>query len=223
MLVDRVFGADLLTMFTVDYELGGSAQAHDHPFEETYFFLAGRGRGRARRRASTRSGRATSCSPGVGSVHGFYNTGHRAGPLDRDAGPAAAGPPRLSLGRRRGRSSRRTTMSDDGAVVVVGGTRAIGLELVRHYADAGREVVLTGQIAENVARRRRPRPAATSAGVTFDLAEPALDRGGARRRRAGRPPGARRDRPRPEHASPTTTSTGRSGSSRSSSSATPRS
>ena len=28
-------------MFTVDYEVGGAAQAHDHPFEETYFFLAG--------------------------------------------------------------------------------------------------------------------------------------------------------------------------------------
>ena len=41
MLVDRAFGADLLTMFTVDYELGGAAQAHDHPFEETYVFLAG--------------------------------------------------------------------------------------------------------------------------------------------------------------------------------------
>ena len=41
MLVDRVFGADLLTMFTVDYEPGGSAQQHDHPFEEAYFFLAG--------------------------------------------------------------------------------------------------------------------------------------------------------------------------------------
>ena len=41
MLVDRVFGADLLTMFTVDYEIGGAAQQHDHPFEEAYFFLAG--------------------------------------------------------------------------------------------------------------------------------------------------------------------------------------
>ena len=32
---------ELLTMFTVDYEPGGSAQVHDHPFEETYFFLDG--------------------------------------------------------------------------------------------------------------------------------------------------------------------------------------
>ena len=41
MLVDTGFGADYLTMFTVDYEVGGAAQAHDHPFEEAYFFLAG--------------------------------------------------------------------------------------------------------------------------------------------------------------------------------------
>ena len=37
MLVDRNFGADHVTMFTVDYELGGAAQQHDHPFEEAYF------------------------------------------------------------------------------------------------------------------------------------------------------------------------------------------
>ena len=42
-------------------------------------------------------------------------------------------------------------MPDDGAVVVVGGTRAIGFELVKHYAAQGREVVLTGQSPDNVA------------------------------------------------------------------------
>ena len=46
-------------------------------------------------------------------------------------------------------------MANDGAVVVVGGTRAIGLELVRHYAAQGREVVLTGQSPENVDARGR--------------------------------------------------------------------
>jgi quercetin dioxygenase-like cupin family protein len=35
MLVDDHMGASLLTMFTVDYEPGAAAQAHDHPFEET--------------------------------------------------------------------------------------------------------------------------------------------------------------------------------------------
>jgi len=74
MLVDRVFGADLLTMFTVDYEPGGAAQAHDHPFEETYFFLAGE-------IEAELDGEPHVLRPGdvvfagVGSVHGFYNTG----------------------------------------------------------------------------------------------------------------------------------------------------
>jgi quercetin dioxygenase-like cupin family protein len=74
MLVDRGFGADLLTMFTVDYELGGAAQAHDHPFEETYFFLAGEVE--AELDGTTHTLRAGDVVfAGVGSVHGFYNTG----------------------------------------------------------------------------------------------------------------------------------------------------
>jgi NAD(P)-dependent dehydrogenase (short-subunit alcohol dehydrogenase family) len=62
-------------------------------------------------------------------------------------------------------------MSGDGAVVVVGGTRAIGLEIVKHYAAAGREVVLTGQTPANV-------EAAVASvggkvrGLSFDLAAP---------------------------------------------------
>jgi quercetin dioxygenase-like cupin family protein len=74
MLVDNQIGADHLTMFTVDYELGGAAQAHDHPFEEVYVFLAGEVEGEL-------DGEHHVFSPGdvafagVGSVHGFYNTG----------------------------------------------------------------------------------------------------------------------------------------------------
>jgi NAD(P)-dependent dehydrogenase (short-subunit alcohol dehydrogenase family) len=62
-------------------------------------------------------------------------------------------------------------MSADGAVVVVGGTRAIGLEIARHYVDAGRRVVLTGQTQANV-------DAAVAElghgviGLTFDLSVP---------------------------------------------------
>lgn len=62
-------------------------------------------------------------------------------------------------------------MSDQGVVVVVGGTRAIGLELARHYADVGRPVVLTGQDPDRVA-------AAVveighgAQGVSFDLSSP---------------------------------------------------
>ena len=102
MLVDRGFGADLLTMFTVDYELGGAAQSHDHPFEETYFFLAGEVEAEldgqpytlqagdvvfARRRQRPR----------------LLQRG-RQGPraLARDAGAAAAGAPLVSVGRAAG-------------------------------------------------------------------------------------------------------------------------
>jgi quercetin dioxygenase-like cupin family protein len=74
MLVDRTFGADHVTMFTVDYEPGGAAQQHDHPFEEAYVFLAGEVEAEL-------DGRHYTLRPGdvvfsaVGSVHGFYNTG----------------------------------------------------------------------------------------------------------------------------------------------------
>ena len=61
-------------------------------------------------------------------------------------------------------------MSSEGAVVVVGGTRGIGLELVRHYAAAGRDVVLHGKsdtVADAVAE-----VGGNTRGGTFDLAEP---------------------------------------------------
>ena len=60
----------------------------------------------------------------------------------------------------------------DGAVVVVGGTRAIGLELVKHYAAQGRKVVLTGQSPENVEKAVAECRRRNVTGVTFDLAEP---------------------------------------------------
>ena len=62
-------------------------------------------------------------------------------------------------------------MGDEGAVVVIGGTRAIGFEIAKHYVEAGREVVLSGQSRETV-------DAAVAAldgrvtGLVFDLAEP---------------------------------------------------
>lgn len=74
MLVDRVFGAELLTMFTVDYEPNGSAQVHDHPFEETYFFLDGEIEAVLDGNEYTvRAGDVVFA--GVGSTHGFFNTG----------------------------------------------------------------------------------------------------------------------------------------------------
>lgn len=62
-------------------------------------------------------------------------------------------------------------MSQAGAVVVVGGTRAIGHEIARHYATAGREVVLTGQDPANVAAAVAAIPGQVR-GIAFDLAAP---------------------------------------------------
>ncbi|HEV2872261.1 MAG TPA: SDR family oxidoreductase [Actinomycetota bacterium] len=62
-------------------------------------------------------------------------------------------------------------MPEQGAVVVVGGTQGLGLEVARHYADQGREVVLSG--------REQQRADAVAAdlggkvrGIALDLAEP---------------------------------------------------
>jgi NAD(P)-dependent dehydrogenase (short-subunit alcohol dehydrogenase family) len=62
-------------------------------------------------------------------------------------------------------------MSSGGAVVVVGGTRAIGKEIVRLYAARGEPVILTGQDPTHV----EAAVAEIGSGVTgavFDLAEP---------------------------------------------------
>ena len=59
----------------------------------------------------------------------------------------------------------------NGAVVIVGGTRAIGLELARHYVNEGASVVLTGRDQDNIdaAVSELGEPAT---GVRFDLSEP---------------------------------------------------
>ena len=74
MLVDRGLGADHLTMFTVDYEDGGAAQVHDHPFEEAYLFLAGTIDAELDGRPY-RFGPGDVAFAGVGSTHGFWNEG----------------------------------------------------------------------------------------------------------------------------------------------------
>jgi quercetin dioxygenase-like cupin family protein len=73
MLVDRGLGADLLTMFTVDYEPNGAAQVHDHPFEEVYLFLEGEIEAELEgQRLTARAGDVLFA--GVGASHGFFNT-----------------------------------------------------------------------------------------------------------------------------------------------------
>ena len=64
-------------------------------------------------------------------------------------------------------------MSDAGSVVVVGGTRAIGLGVARDYAGPGARrssspVADTGRMS----RRPWPRSADDATGIAFDLSEP---------------------------------------------------
>lgn len=63
-------------------------------------------------------------------------------------------------------------MGQDGAVVVVGGTRAIGLEIVKHFAARGDRVVLSGQSPESVDRAVAEVGGESVEGAVFDLAQP---------------------------------------------------
>ena len=62
-------------------------------------------------------------------------------------------------------------MDDSGTVVIVGGTQGIGRELAQHYADRGREVVITGR-EERRAKEEADAVGARTVGVGFDLARP---------------------------------------------------
>jgi quercetin dioxygenase-like cupin family protein len=74
MMVDTDLGAQLQTMFMVQYETDGVAGAHDHPFEETYLILEGA-------TDATFDGqpyrleRGDIAWAGVGCVHSFRNAG----------------------------------------------------------------------------------------------------------------------------------------------------
>ena len=74
MMVDSDLGADLSTMFMVQYEQGGFAGAHDHPLEEAYLILDGEVEAKF-------DGHAYELGPGdvawagVGCVHEFRNIG----------------------------------------------------------------------------------------------------------------------------------------------------
>ena len=68
-------------------------------------------------------------------------------------------------------------MSDKGAVVVVGGTRAIGLEIVKEYARLGYPVVACGQSPANVEAAVAEASGVAAdggsvTGATFDLSQP---------------------------------------------------
>ena len=72
MLVDQRLGAVLHTMFMVQYEPGGVAQPHDHPLEETYYFLEGEVEAVAGDETMI-LGPGDVLWTGVGCIHAFYN------------------------------------------------------------------------------------------------------------------------------------------------------
>jgi quercetin dioxygenase-like cupin family protein len=73
MLVDQRLGAVLHQMFMVEYEPGGLAQPHDHPFEETYYMLEGEVDAMADGQTFTLHAGDIFWT-GVGCIHAFYNT-----------------------------------------------------------------------------------------------------------------------------------------------------
>ncbi|MDH3462641.1 MAG: cupin domain-containing protein [Acidimicrobiia bacterium] len=74
MMVDSELGADLSTMFMVQYEQGGFAGAHDHPLEEAYLILEGDVEARFDDH-SYRLSAGDVAWAGIGCVHEFRNVG----------------------------------------------------------------------------------------------------------------------------------------------------
>lgn len=78
MMVDTDLGAQLSTMFMVQYAPDGVAGAHDHPFEEAYYFVEGEAEARFDDEVYT-LGPGDVAWAGVGCRHSFRNVGN--GPL----------------------------------------------------------------------------------------------------------------------------------------------
>jgi quercetin dioxygenase-like cupin family protein len=76
MMVDSDLGAQLQTMFMVQYEPSGVAGTHDHPFEETYMILEGEVDASFDGERH-RLGPGDIAWAGVGCVHGFANPADR--------------------------------------------------------------------------------------------------------------------------------------------------
>jgi quercetin dioxygenase-like cupin family protein len=76
MMADSDLGAQLQTMFMVQYEPAGVAGTHDHPFEETYMILEGEVDASFDGERH-RLGPGDIAWAGVGCVHGFANPADR--------------------------------------------------------------------------------------------------------------------------------------------------
>jgi mannose-6-phosphate isomerase-like protein (cupin superfamily) len=78
MMVDSDLGAQLATMFMVQYDPDGATGPHDHPFEETYYFLEGQAEATFDGKPVV-LGAGDIAWAGVGCPHSFRNIG--GGPL----------------------------------------------------------------------------------------------------------------------------------------------
>jgi mannose-6-phosphate isomerase-like protein (cupin superfamily) len=93
MMVDSDLGAQLSTMFMVQYDPDGATGPHDHPFEETYFFLEGQAEATFDGKPVV-LGAGDIAWAGVGCAHSFRNLG--AGTLRWLETQAPQPPPRYS-------------------------------------------------------------------------------------------------------------------------------
>ena len=75
MMVDSDLGAQLATMFMVQYDPDGATGPHDHPFEETYFFLEGQAEATFDGKPVV-LGAGDIAWAGVGCPHSFRNLGN---------------------------------------------------------------------------------------------------------------------------------------------------
>lgn len=74
MLIDYTLGAQLLTLFMVQFAPGGEGVVHDHPFEESYFLLSGEADALLDgQHYHVKAGDVVWAS--VGSTHGFFQRG----------------------------------------------------------------------------------------------------------------------------------------------------
>ena len=73
-MIDRMLGAEHMAMFMVQFRPGGIGTQHDHPFEESYFFLSGEAE--AILNGTTYRVKAGDVVwTGVGCMHSFENVG----------------------------------------------------------------------------------------------------------------------------------------------------
>ena len=73
-MIDRMLGAEHMSMFMVQFRPGGIGTQHDHAFEESYFFLSGEAE--AVLNGTTYRVKAGDIVwTGVGCMHSFENIG----------------------------------------------------------------------------------------------------------------------------------------------------